>query len=117
MKLALQGDIAFDVLSACNAYEKEIEFYEKVAPRIRQTLKQFNVSEKLLAETFGVSQTNSAILLEDLTTKGYQLAPLKPGFGMADAKMVLSKAATFHATCAVIEEKQPNFFANFNSGK
>lgn len=115
--MALQGDFAFDVLSSCNVYEKEIEFYEKIAPAIRQTLNESNVIEQLLVETFGISSANSAMLFEDLITKGYQLAPVKPGFNMAEAQIVLSKVATFHAACAVLEEKQPNIFANFNRGK
>lgn len=79
VKTSLQGDFAFDTLSAMNVYEKEIEFYDKIAPLIRKTLHDASISEQLLAETYGVNTTNNAMLFEDLLVKGYRLVPIKQG--------------------------------------
>lgn len=100
-----------------NVYEKEIEFYGKIAPLIRKTLHDANVSDQMLAETYGVSTTNNAMLFEDLLASGYRLASVKPGYGMEETQIILSKIAMYHAACAVLEECHPNIFDNFKHGK
>lgn len=116
IKTALTGDFAFDTLSECDVYDKEIDFYERIAPQIQKLLAPLNEKQQLLAESYGVCQTNKVILFEDLAIKGYCLSPTERGFDLPSAKMILKKAATLHACGAVLQCKQPDFYKNFKHG-
>lgn len=35
---------------------------------------------------------------------------------MEEAQLIVSKTATFHAVCAVLQEQNPNIFDNFEHG-
>lgn len=117
MKTALSGDFAFDVLSACDVYNKEIEFYDKIAPKIIAKYQQLNGTDQLLPDIFGVCKVNKAMVFEDLSIKNYRLASVQRGFNLIEAKMVLKKAAALHAINAVLQEEQPNIFENFKHGR
>lgn len=116
LKTALPGDFAFDTLSAYDVYDKEIDFYERIAPQIQTLLVPLNEKQQLLAESYGVCETNKVILFEDLAIKGYCLSPTQRGFDLPSAKIILQKAATFHACGAVLQYKQPDFYENFKHG-
>lgn len=117
MKTAVSGNYSFDTLSACNAYDKEIEFYEHIAPRINVKYRQLNESQQLLADTYGVCTVNKVILMEDLSDLGYKLlSTVQRGFNMVETKFILRKAAAFHATNAVLQQEQPDIFKNFAYG-
>lgn len=116
IKTALAGVFAFDTLSECDVYDKEIDFYKRIAPQIRTLLQQLNENRQLLAESYGICVTNKVILFEDLTIKGYCLSPIQRGVDLSIAKMILQKAATLHACGAILQYKQPDFYANFKHG-
>lgn len=117
MKAALSSGIAFETLSAHNVFEKECEFYGEIMPKIKKFLHKLNEPNALVAETFGVCKVNNAMLFEDLTLKGYEMASIQQGFNLDEAKTILKKLATFHAICAVLQEQQPDIFANYKHGK
>lgn len=117
VKTSLQGDLAFDILTSCNVYEKEIEFYEVIAQAVRKLLQKANDNDQILAETFSVSKKNNAMLFEDLTLKGYRISSVKRGFDKTETQMILSKIAKLHAAGAVLQEQNPNMFANFKHGE
>lgn len=116
VKAALSSGLAFETLSAHNVYNKEIEFYGEIVPHIQRLLKELNEPNELIAETFGVCKLNKVMLFEDLAPKGYGVASIQKGFDLAEAKTILTKSATFHAICAVIQQEHPNIFANFKYG-
>lgn len=116
IKTALTGDFAFDTLSECDVYDKEIDFYERIAPQIQTLLEPLNEKRQLLTESFGVCETNKVILFEDLAIKGYCLSPTQRGFDLPSAKMILQKAATLHACGAILQYKQPDIYENFKHG-
>lgn len=103
------------VLSQFDVYNKEIEFYSDVAPKINQKLKELHESE-LFAASIGVCKKRNVLILEDLSAKGYQMLAKKSGFNFIEAKAILEKIATFHAICAVLQEENPGVFANFKYG-
>lgn len=103
-------------MTSCNVYQKEIEFYEIIAPAIRKLLQKANQNDQLLAETFSVSKANDAMLFEDLTLKGYGISSVKRGFNKCETQIILSKMASLHAACTVLHEQNPNIFANFQHG-
>lgn len=117
VKTILTDKLGFDIISEFGVYDKEIEFYERIAPQIKIIYKQLEDSNQLLPETFGICKLNKAMLFENLTLKGYGLSSVKCGFDMVETKMALKKVATLHACCAVLQEHQPNIFDNFQHGK
>lgn len=101
---------------AHNVYDKEIEFYGKIVPRINHLLGKLNDSDDLVAETIGVCDVSKAMLFEDLTAKDYRMAAIQNGFSVAEAKIILRKLAKFHACCSVLQATQPEIFANYKYG-
>lgn len=116
VKSALTGEAAVGPLKAFNVYKKEIEFYGKIAPKIKQLLAKLNESDQLLADSYGVYNTNDVMLFEDLKVKSYRTSSIHRGFNFNEAKFVLKKAAAFHATNAVLQQQHPNIFELFNFG-
>lgn len=97
-------------------FDKEGEVYSRILPKIKIQLDRLNESAKLLPDLIGVC-ANKALLIEDLSVKGYTISSKFIGLNLPDAKEVLRKAAIFHATCAVLQENEPNIFENFKHGK
>lgn len=117
VKAAVAGELALKFMTASDVYNKEIEFYNKIAPKINNTLRKWNESSQLLAESYGVSKEHGTIVFEDLKTKNYCISSIFRGFNFDEAKAVLEKAATFHAINAVMQEEEPDIFENFKYGK
>lgn len=117
VKLALeQMSPASAIIFKNNVYEKEMEMYDKILPRIKTLLHKANYKKKIFANTYLVSKSNQAICFEDLSVKGYRMATSKDGFDIVHTKMILSKLAKFHAAAAVLQELQPNVYKNFQHG-
>lgn len=96
-------------------YGKEIEFYGDIAPKIGQKLKELG-EVHLLPEIIGVCKERKIIIMEDLGVKGYGVLPAHPGFNISQAKAILKRMATLHAIGAVLQEENPNIYANFQNG-
>lgn len=116
LKIPVSDEKALAALSANNVYEKEIEFYGKIAPKINATLAQIQETKQLIANSYGACPVNDALLLEDLAIKSYCTPSVYRGFNFEEAKIVLKKLASFHAINAVLQQNQPNIFENFKYG-
>lgn len=117
VKTAVMGEFALETLSANDIYNKEIEFYNNIAPKINKQLAKLNDNQQLIALPYGVCTENNAILFEDLSAKAYNISSVHRGFNFNEATIVLKKAATYHAINAVLPENQPEIFKNFKYGK
>lgn len=104
-----------NVFAQFDIYDKEIEFYGEIAPKISQKLSKIGELE-LFAESFGVCRMRNILILEDLSANGYQVLPMKQGFNFDESSLILKRLATFHAICAVLQEETPDIFANFKYG-
>lgn len=102
-------------LSHAIVFDKEGEMYSYIFPKMKTLLNQLHESAKLLPELIGIC-ANKAISIEDLSVKGYSISSKLIGLNLSDAKLVLHKAAIFHATCAVLQEHESNIFENFKHG-
>lgn len=116
IKSAVSGDYAFELMTANGAYDKEIEFYSKIVPKINQAFDKLNETTQLIPKVYGVCALNCAILLEDLKPQNYRIGSAHRGFNFDQAKMVLRKAAILHSINAVLQEEDPDIFQNFNYG-
>lgn len=91
-----------------------MEFYE-IVPKFNRKLKELGEPD-LMAEPIGVCAEKNILILEDLSTKGYQARSPTHGLNIHETKAVLRRVATFHAIGAVLQEEQPDIFANFKFG-
>lgn len=98
-----------------NIYDREIEFYGDIAPKINQKLKDLGEMQ-LLPESIGVCRTKKIMIMEDLGAKNFEILPTQTGYNIPQAKSILKRMATFHAISAVLQEENPNIFANFKCG-
>lgn len=118
IKLALPDTTAAaHFLCELNLCEKEMEMYETILPRMQTLLRKANFPRKICANTYFVSKTHQAMVLEDLVVAGYRMDTNKAGFDTDHAEMVLTNLARFHAAGAVLQEIQPDIFRNFQNGK
>lgn len=115
IKIAFPDENALDVSLQQKMYDKEIEFYAEIAPKVNKKLQDLD-EPQLLAECFGVCKTRKIIILEDLSANGYVTLPIQQGYNISQTKKILKRLATFHAVCAVLQEEQPDIFANVKSG-
>lgn len=100
-----------------NVYEKELEMYQCILPKLRILLDNAGHRGELFAGTMYVSFSKKAIVFEDLSQKGYKMPVRSNGLDIEHSKILLKKLAKFHATCAVLNEHQPGVFKNFKNGK
>lgn len=116
VKAALTGADTSELTLAFNVYKKEIEFYNVIAPKIKQALEKLNHTDQLIADSYGVCRRNDVILLEDLKAKSYCMPSAQRGLNFDEAKIVMEKAATLHAINAVLQHEHPNIVDIFNFG-
>ncbi|XP_055301832.1 uncharacterized protein LOC129568210 [Sitodiplosis mosellana] len=115
VKQAASDEWSLSAYEKFDFFNKEVEFYTDVAPKINQKLSDLGESE-LFAELIGVCKSKSIMILEDLAAKGYRVLPAKEGFNFEETKAILKRIAIFHAACAVLQEENPDIFANFKYG-
>lgn len=116
IKTELDSGFSFDKLNAMHIYDKELEMYENILPKLEHLLGKLNDKSKTFAKTIYVCKAHKAIVFEDLSLSGYSVRSIK-GFDMTHTKMVLSKLAKFHGMNAVLQEQHPDIFQNFKHGK
>lgn len=115
-KLGLSDPKVLDQISSLNIYSKEMEMYEKILPKIKVIIVDSGDDDTFFANTLYVSYEHNLMVFEDLVVSGYGMNKRQNGYDMQHAKMVLSKLAKFHAANAVLEERDPNTYANFRKG-
>ncbi len=96
-------------------YEKEVEFYDKIVPKINEKLKELNELQ-LLPECFGVCKTKKIMVIEDLNASGYNIVPGHNECTIFEAKAILKRIAVFNAIGVILCQEQSDIFAKFKSG-
>lgn len=115
-KETLCDEYAFDTLSGLNALDKEIDFYNQIAPKINELLRNLNETDSMLPKIYGICKAQNIILFEDLLTTNYSTLPVRKGYDMNSTKVIFKKAAAFHAINAVLQQNEPNIFENYRDG-
>lgn len=111
-----ESGFGLDLLNTMDAYDKELEMYEYVLPRLTKTLKEHHIIEDIFATTIYVSYSKKAIVFEDLSLKDYRMPARSDGLDMAHTKLLLTNLAIFHASAAQLHESEPEVFKNFTHG-
>lgn len=105
-----------DAFANYDMYNKEVEFYGDVAPKINKKLQEMG-EHSILPEIYGVCKTKKIMIMDDLVAKGYGISAAQPGYDISQAKSILRKMAMLHSISAILQEEQPNTFNNFKSGQ
>lgn len=117
VKAPLPDGLAYETLLTFNSYGKELEFYGTIVPKIQSILSEINEFERAVPRVYGVCDANLVILLEDMASLGYKVEPVQRGFNLEEAKTILKKCAALNAACAILQQRQPNIYKNFQTGE
>lgn len=78
---------------------------------------QSGIDADIVADTVHVCHQHKSIVFEDLSLRGYRMPARCDGLDMAHTKILLRQLAVFHATCALLHEKDENIYTHFKHGK
>lgn len=104
-----------EAMTSFDVYEKEVEFYDQIVPRINEKLNDLN-EPQLLPVCYGVCRTKKVMVIEDLNEKGYKILPGQNKCNISETKAVLKRMAVFNSIGAVLQQEQSDIFAKFTSG-
>lgn len=115
IKTSVSSGTKYDQLVSYDIYDKEIEFYDEIAPKIIGLLRKLGGNDQLLPTVYGVSKEHTAMILEDMVASGYQIKKDLNDFD--EATIIFEKIAKVYAASAVLQEQEPDVFKNFKHGK
>lgn len=100
-----------------DSFLKEQTVYNKVVPEILNELKPIAGKLEFVPEIIAsATQPMELMVFEDLTLRGYSTENVVSGLNYDQSKMALEKLAFFHATSAVLLEKNSDLFSLFSKG-
>lgn len=117
LKLATIDKVAVEKLgpSGHNVQNKEINFFELIAPQMEKVLKRLG-DENVIVKVVAVDREYDVIVFEDLKRKSFDMPSLTEGLEAGPVKIALEKIAKFHAASIILNEKHPKIFKDFTSG-
>ncbi|XP_018561758.1 uncharacterized protein LOC108903900 [Anoplophora glabripennis] len=108
------GGIKQDMAKHLHLFEKEAEMFSRTFPMIYQILGQYyTLSSKCLYTSV---EPHYIIVLEDLTTLGFQMLPRHIGFDLDHCFRVVEKMAQLHAASVIMYEKDPSLVKHYGEG-
>lgn len=117
VKVPYESGMGHDLLTQLDVYRKELDIYEIILPKLKAQLMQSGIDADIVADTIHVCHKHKSIVFEDLSLRGYRMPARCDGLDMAHTKILLRQLAVFHATCALLHEKDENIYTNFKHGK
>ncbi|XP_017130614.1 uncharacterized protein LOC108148214 [Drosophila elegans] len=91
-----------------DVYNRELEMYDVVLPKMAKILREADFNEKLMAEAIIVDRERTIMILEDLAPLRYTNADRVKQLDMAHTKLVLDMLAKFHASAIILKQREPN---------
>lgn len=116
VKVPYESGMGHDLLTQLDVYRKELDIYELILPKLKAQLMQSGINADIVADTIHVCHQHKSIVFEDLSLRGFRMAARCDGLDMAHTKILLRQLAVFHATCALLHEKDENIYKNFKHG-
>lgn len=118
MKTLPDQDLALEKLGTdnYNVQDKEMEMYQKLLPEFKKVLDSINEDSNIFPTVVAVDKALDVIVLEDLMEKKFVMADRLEGLNFEHITLTLRKLARMHAASIIIHQKNPNAFANFNTG-
>ncbi|KAH8310522.1 hypothetical protein KR044_001767 [Drosophila immigrans] len=98
-----------------NVYDREMDMYEFVLPKMSELLHEAGIREKLHADAVSVDREHGVIIMEDLSPLKYKNANRVKKLDLEHTQLTLQMLAKFHASAFVLSKIQPEVFAkNFH---
>ncbi|CAH2039204.1 unnamed protein product, partial [Iphiclides podalirius] len=99
-------------VSIDNIYSKEVYFYTEVAQILDNLQNEADIPER---ERFNIANgydesSEKAIILENLTRKGYKTFNKAEGLTLKCAELSIEQLAKFHALCLVMQKRMPDYY-------
>lgn len=104
-----------NALTNFDVFEKEAQFYEKLAPKINEKLTALN-EPQLLPVCYGICRERRVMVIEDLCAKGYKKLHGPNKCNIVETRAILKRMAVFNAIGAVMQKEEADIFVNFKSG-
>lgn len=117
VKVPYQSGLGCKLLTVMDVYRKEMDIYEMIFPKLKAQLMQSGIDSAIVADTIHVCHQHKSIVFEDLSLRGYRMPARCDGLDMAHTKILLQQLAVFHASCALLHEKDENIYTHFKHGK
>lgn len=89
MKQTTSDEWSLNAYKKFDFFNKEVEFYTNIAPKINQKLRELGESD-LFADLIGACKSREVMILEDLSADGYQVSAAKGGFDVEETKAILN---------------------------
>lgn len=116
VKTIVTQEVANDVLvNQFNVHEKEMFVYGVLMPEYSKILDGLETGIAPLQ--YDVDRVNSAIILEDLSPKGFVIADRTQGLDENHCELTLQKLAKLHAASMVLNHKNPKVLKPFGVGR
>ncbi|XP_022232700.2 uncharacterized protein LOC111081074 [Drosophila obscura] len=99
-----------------DVYNREMDMYELVMPKMAELLREIGITEKLTADAVVVDRERTILILEDLATLRYVNADRVKQLDLAHTKMTIELLARFHAAALVLNQRYPEVLrTNYSS--
>ncbi|VEN59744.1 unnamed protein product [Callosobruchus maculatus] len=109
-----EGGVKEDMAKKLHLFEKEAEMYSRTFPAIYEILgKYYTLSAKCL---YTAIEPHRVIVMEDLTTSGFNVLPRHIGFDLEHCFMVVEKMAQMHSASVIMYEKDPSLVKHYAEG-
>lgn len=118
VKMSTTHPIVIEMVGA-NSYDvqnKEMMFFEVIAPQIEKILKKIGEGKNLIPRAVAVDREHDVIVFEDLQVKNFLMFDRLVGLDEVHTKLALKKLAKFHAASLVMKQKHPQAFKSFDAG-
>lgn len=118
LKLSPSKEVALEKVgvNGYNVQNKEMLFYEVVAPQVEKILKKVGDEDRLMPEVAAVDRDHDVIVFADLKALNFVLADKMVGLDEAQVRMVLKKLAKFQAATLIIKQEHSDAFDFFDAG-
>ncbi|KAH8365194.1 hypothetical protein KR084_005776 [Drosophila pseudotakahashii] len=90
-----------------DVYNREMDMYEFVLPKMKELLEEAGLKGKLTADAIVVDREYSTMILEDLAPYNYVNADRVKQLDLAHTKLTLEILAKFHAASVVLRQRHP----------
>lgn len=117
VKSTFEGnEFAQNTMEPYDIFNREMEIYEQVLPKLKALLREIGDTEQIFAETMAVDVDNSSLIFEDLNARGFTMPDRLKGLDMKITRLVLRKLAKMHATSAVMNERENHILEGYDRG-
>ncbi|KAM7360747.1 uncharacterized protein ACRADG_007451 [Cochliomyia hominivorax] len=117
LKTSYEDDeLANKAMEPYDIFNREIQIYQDVLPKLKSLLLEINDDEQIFADTIAVDKAKSTLIFEDLNARDFVMANRLEGLDMDTAKLVLRKLAKMHAASAVLNEREPHTLESYDCG-